>query len=56
MALRKLTYAPNDERAPPPSAEINKNGIKLDASLGKEVTNNKALIATTQNKATSNKC
>lgn len=36
MALRKLTYAPSDERVPPPSAEINKNGIKLDASLGKE--------------------
>lgn len=43
MALRKLTYAPSDERVPPPGAEINKNGIKLDASLGKEVTNCKAI-------------
>ncbi|XP_048748176.1 beta-arrestin-1-like isoform X2 [Ostrea edulis] len=36
MAIRKLTYAPNDVRAPPPKAEINKNGIKLEASLEKE--------------------
>ena len=38
MAIRKLTYAPSDVRAPPPRGEIKKNGIKLDASLGKEVT------------------
>ncbi|XP_061194129.1 beta-arrestin-1-like [Saccostrea echinata] len=36
MAIRKLTYAPSDVRAPPPKAELNKNGIKLEASLLKE--------------------
>jgi hypothetical protein len=37
MVIRKLTYAPNDVLIPPPKAEINKSGLKLEASLEREV-------------------